>query len=409
MTFSFSSQPSSGRTYPLIPAVLALALGSFAIGVTEFTIMGLLPQAVADLGVDLPSGGILISAYAIGVVVGAPVLAAALARVDRRLSAGLLMIIFALGHLGSIFAPDYTSMLVARFLSGLPHGAYFSAAALAASHLAGPARRGQAISWVLAGLSVAMLVGAPAATWLGQATNWRSMFIVVTVLASLTVLFVFLLVPRVPAPENASIRRELSGLRSAGLWKAIIVAVIGFAGVFALYTYIAEITVQVGGMPASLIPLVLALYGVGGVAGTLLGGKMANTRPVFTVIVMIAALTVSLALFGLTSPWWLVSCLFVLTAGGTASALSPAMQVILVDSAPQSPQLAGAFNHSAFNMANAMGAWIGAGVLQAGFGVQLTPLAGAAVAAVGLVLAVLLLGGRRIQRHSTRGHKLTGE
>lgn len=393
-----------GRSFPLIPAVLALALGSFAIGTTEFAIMGLLPQAVEDLGVDLPAGGVLISAYALGVVVGAPVLAAMMARMDRRNSAALLMLVFSIGHLASLFAPDYSTMLISRFISGLPHGAYFSAAALAASHLAGPARRGQAISWVLAGLSVAMLLGSPAATWLGQVTHWRSMFILVTLLAGSSALLVFLLVPSIPAPQDASIRRELSGLRSARLWKAIIVAVVGFAGVFALYTYISEITVQVGGMPAELIPIVLSMYGVGGVIGTLLGGKLANTRPIFTLVVMIAILAVSLALFSVTAQWWLLSYLFVLLAGASASALSPAMQVVLIDAAPQAPQLAGAFNHSAFNMANAIGAWIGAGVITAGFGLQVPPLAGAMVAALGLLLAIVLLGGKRVrERRSTRG------
>lgn len=380
-----------GKPARLLPAVLALALGSFAIGTTEFTIMGLLPQAVQDLGVDLPAGGVLISAYALGVVVGAPTLAALLARVDRRVSALVLMVLFTLGHIGSFFAPGYESMLAARFISGLPHGAYFSAAALAAAHLAGPTRRGQAVGWVLSGLSVATLVGVPAATWLGQLTGWRSMFIVTAVIGLLTLAAVALSVPSVPAPSGASVRAELSGLTSAGLWRTVVVAVIGFSGVFALYTYIAAITVEVGRMPPALVPMVLGVYGIGGVLGTLLGGRLADISPERTVQWMLGALTVSLGLFTLSAPWWLLSLVFLFTAGVTASSLSPAFQVLLIDAAPRAPQLAGALNHSAFNMANAIGAWVGASVIAAGAGLQVPPAAGTALAAGGTVLAVLLL------------------
>ena len=373
-------------------------MGGFAIGTTEFAIMGLLPQAVEDLGVDLPAGGVLISAYALGVVVGAPLLAAGMARVDRRTSALWLMALFVVGHAISLWAPTYESMLVARFISGLPHGAYFSAAALAAAHLAGPARRGQAIAWVMAGLSVANLLGVPLATWLGQELGWRSMFVVTGVFGLATVLAVAVCVPTIPAPEGTSIRRELGGMASPALWKAVAVGIVGFAGMFALYTYIVPVMVEVGGMPLSLAPLVMGFYGVGMVVGTLLGGSWADRSAVRTLQWSLGLVAVSLAAFSLAAPWWWLSLIPLMAAAICASALVPSLQVLLVDSAPQSPQLAGALNHSALNLANAAGAWVGAGVIAGGATLQVPAAAGAVLAFLGLALSWILL--RRTNRLS---------
>ncbi|WP_431862496.1 MFS transporter [Micrococcus terreus] len=390
--------PSTTRQRSLLAGVLALSMGGFAIGTTEFAIMGLLPQAVEDLGVDLPAGGVLISAYALGVVVGAPLLAAGMARVDRRTSALWLMALFVVGHAISLWAPTYESMLVARFISGLPHGAYFSAAALAAAHLAGPARRGQAIAWVMAGLSVANLLGVPLATWLGQELGWRSMFVVTGVFGLATVLAVAVCVPTIPAPEGTSIRRELGGMASPALWKAVTVGIVGFAGMFALYTYIVPVMVEVGGMPLSLAPLVMGFYGVGMVVGTLLGGSWADRSAVRTLQWSLGLVAVSLAAFSLAAPWWWLSLIPLMAAAICASALVPSLQVLLVDSAPQSPQLAGALNHSALNLANAAGAWVGAGVIAGGATLQVPAAAGAVLAFLGLALSWILL--RRTNRLS---------
>lgn len=386
--------PSTTRERSLLAGILALAMGGFAIGTTEFAIMGLLPQAVEDLGVDLPAGGVLISAYALGVVVGAPLLAAGMARVDRRTSALWLMALFIVGHAISLWAPTYESMLVARFVSGLPHGAYFSAAALAAAHLAGPARRGQAIAWVMAGLSVANLLGVPLATWLGQELGWRSMFVVTGIFGLATVLAVALFVPSIPAPEGTSIRRELGGMASPALWKAVAVGIVGFAGMFALYTYIVPVMVEVGGMPIALAPLVMGFYGVGMVVGTLLGGSWADRSAVRTLQWSLGLVAVALAAFSLAAPWWWLSLVPLVAAAICASALVPSLQVLLVDSAPQSPQLAGALNHSALNLANAAGAWVGAAVIAAGATLQVPAAAGAVLAVLGLALSWILLRRR---------------
>lgn len=382
----------------LLAGILALAMGGFAIGTTEFAIMGLLPQAVEDLGVDLPAGGVLISAYALGVVVGAPLLAAGMARVDRRSSALWLMALFVLGHAISLWAPTYETMLMARFVSGLPHGAYFSAAALAAAHLAGPARRGQAIAWVMAGLSVANLLGVPLATWLGQELGWRSMFVVTGVFGLITAVAVAFFVPSIPAPEGTSIRRELGGMASAALWKAVTVGIVGFAGMFALYTYIVPVMVEVGGMPIALAPLVMGFYGVGMVVGTLLGGSWADRSAVRTLQWSLGLVALALAAFSLAAPWWWLSLIPLMAAAICASALVPSLQVLLVDSAPQSPQLAGALNHSALNLANAAGAWVGAAVIAGGATLQVPAAAGAVLAFLGLALSWILL--RRTNRLS---------
>lgn len=386
--------PSTTRERSLLAGILALAMGGFAIGTTEFAIMGLLPQAVEELGVDLPAGGVLISAYALGVVVGAPLLAAGMARVNRRTSALWLMALFIVGHAISLWAPTYESMLVARFISGLPHGAYFSAAALAAAHLAGPARRGQAIAWVMAGLSVANLLGVPLATWLGQELGWRSMFVVTGIFGLATVLAVALFVPSIPAPEGTSIRRELGGMASPALWKAVAVGIVGFAGMFALYTYIVPVMVEVGGMPIALAPLVMGFYGVGMVVGTLLGGSWADRSAVRTLQWSLGLVAVALAAFSLAAPWWWLSLVPLVAAAICASALVPSLQVLLVDSAPQSPQLAGALNHSALNLANAAGAWVGAAVIAAGATLQVPAAAGAVLAVLGLALSWILLRRR---------------
>lgn len=378
----------------LLWAVLALAIGSFAIGTTEFTIMGLLPEAVADLGVSQETGGVLISMYALGVVVGAPTLAAALSAMDRRRSSMLLMALFTLGHLGALLAPAIGWMMAARFLSGLPHGAFFSAAALAAAHLAGPARRGQAVGWVLAGLSVANLLGVPVATALGQQAGWRWMFVVVAVCAALCVAATWLWVPAVPAPEGSSIRTELAGLASGRLWRTALVGILGFAGMFCLYTYIASLLTDVGGLAPQHIPLVLALYGVGMVVGTLIGGAMTDRDPVRTLRLSFLLSALMLALVFLLSPWWWAVLVPLFGVAVCGAGIAPALQVLLVDAAPDSPQLAGSLNHSALNMANAIGAWVGAGLIGAGFTAQVPAVAGAGIAAMGLLLSCTLIRRR---------------
>ncbi|NKX49572.1 MFS transporter, partial [Arthrobacter deserti] len=251
-----SSPVSTGR------AVFALAMGGFAIGTTEFAIMGLLQNVAGGLGISIPAGGQLISAYALGVVDGAPVLAALGARVPRKYMGVGLMAMFTLANLSSVLAPDFGTMLVTRFLSGLPHGAYFGIAAVIAAPLAAPARRAQAVAMVMPGLSVANVIGVPAVTWLGQNHGWRLMFLAVALIGAVTVVLVLRWVPFQPVHEGASIRRELGSLKRGQVWLALLTGIVGFGGFFAVYSYISPTMTLVTGLPEAALPLIVGLYGL---------------------------------------------------------------------------------------------------------------------------------------------------
>lgn len=377
----------TGRRLTL--AIGALAVGGFAIGTTEFTIMGLLEEMRTDLGVDYGRGGHVISAYALGVVVGAPVLATIGARKPQRTVALALMVVITLANLSSFFASGFGWMLASRFVSGLPHGAYFGVAAVIAASLADPARRGRAISMVMLGLSIANVVGVPFATWLGQQFGWRSMFLLVGVLGAVTVLLIRAFVPALPVREGASIRRELGALRRPQLWMTLLIGIVGFGGFFAVYSYISPIMTEVAGVGASLLPLVVALYGVGMVVGNIAGGRLADRSIMGSIYGVMAAITAVLLLFPLaaTAPW--SACLFVFLVGTSGSMLIPPLQARLLDVSPGAPSLASSLNHSALNTANALGAAVGGAVITAGWGFTSPALVGAGLAVLGLGVAVL--------------------
>lgn len=369
-------------------AILALSIGGFAIGVTEFAIMGLQREIVADLGVSYAQGGLLVSAYAVGVVLGAPVLALLGAGRERRSYAIFLLIIFAAAHIFSVLAQSFEMVLLGRFLSGLPHGAYFATAALMAAQMAGPAKRARAISLVLGGLAIANVSGVPAVTWVGQEFGWRWMFVVVTVLAGVTIAAILLYAPRQSAPEGASVKAEIRGLANQRLWVGILLAVVGFSGMFAIYTYLSHISVEVTGFTDSALPWVVLVFGLGMVVGNFVGGWGSDKSVLGTVLVAITLVAVFMALFGVLAqvPWLMVLLLFLI--GTSASALGPAMQTHLIDTAPSAPQLAASFHHSAFNAANALGAIMGGIVIDAGFGLRAPAFAGSIAAALGLVVAL---------------------
>src|SRR4051794_5722644 len=268
-------QPALRRGH-LVAALVALALGGFAIGTTEFVTMGLLPDIATGMGVSIPSAGHVISAYALGVVVGAPVIAALGARLPRRALLVGLMLAFLVGNGLTALAPGYGSMLLARFVAGLPHGAYFGVASLVAASLVPPRLRGRAVSSVMLGLAVANLAGVPAVTWLGQQLGWRSAYWAVAAIALLTVGSVLAVVPASPAHPGASVRTELGALRRPQVVLTLLVGVVGFGGMFAVYSYIAPLATDVAGISRGAIPAVLLVYGVGGVVGTMLGGRLAD-------------------------------------------------------------------------------------------------------------------------------------
>lgn len=380
-------------------AVFALAIGGFGIGTTEFVAMGLLPDIASSLGVTEPTAGHLISAYALGVVVGAPVIAALTARMPRKTLLLGLMVVFTVANLASVFAPTYGTLLAARFVAGLPHGAYFGIAALVAAHLMGPQNRAKAVAHVLTGLTVATVVGVPAASWLGQHFGWRSAFglVVATGLVTLTALWFWL--PSMRSMHVTSPLTELGALKRPQVLLALLVGMVGFGGMFAVYTYVATTLTDVAGLPRGLVPLALMVFGAGMVIGNLVGGRMADRSVVGWLYTSIAALAVVLACFvpAAHNPWTALGGLFLI--GAVGSSIGPALQTRLMDVAHDAQSLAAALMHSAFNFANATGAWIGGVVIAAGYGYTAPAAAGALLAVAGLVV---LTASVLLQRFSER-------
>ena len=376
--------------------MFALALGGFGIGTTEFVAMGLLPDIAASLHVTEPAAGHVISAYALGVVVGAPLIASLTARMERKTLLLGLMAIFTVGNLASMFAPSYGTLIAARFIAGLPHGAFFGIAALVAAHLMGPQNRAKAAAHVLTGLTVATVLGVPIASWLGQAFGWRSAFGLVVAVGVITVAAIWFWLPTMNTMHVTSPLTELGALKRVQVWLALLVGMVGFGGMFAVYTYIATTLTDVAGLSRGLIPLALMVFGVGMVVGNLVGGKIADISVIRGLYGSITALGVVLAgfVFAAHNPWTALGGLFLI--GATGSAIAPALQTRLMDVAHDAQTLAAALNHSALNIANATGAWIGGLVIAAGYGYTAPAAAGAMLTVAGLVVLTLsVLLGRR--------------
>ena len=378
-------------------AVLALAVGSFGIGTTEFVAMGLLPDIAASLGISEPTAGHVISVYALGVVIGAPLIASLTGRIPRKTLLLGLMAVFTLGNLASVLAPSYGTLMAARFVAGLPHGAFFGVAALVAAHLMGPQNRAKAVAHVMCGLTVATVIGVPMASWLGQALGWRSAFALVVAVGLVTLAALWFWLPaRLRAMQSTSPLTELGALRRVQVWLALLVGMIGFGGMFAVYTYISTTMTDVAGLPRSLVPLALMVFGIGMVIGNLVGGRLADRSVVRALYLSMGMLGAVLAVFVFAShnPYTAMVVLFGIGASG--SAVAPALQTRLMDVARDAQTLAAALNHSALNIGNATGAWVGGLVIAAGYGYTAPAAAGGVLAAAGiLVLTVSLLLQRR--------------
>ena len=377
-------------------AVLALALGGFGIGTTEFVAMGLLPDIAAGFGITEPTAGHVISAYALGVVVGAPTIAALTARVPRRALLLGLMAVFTLGNLASMLAPSYPTLVAARFVAGLPHGAFFGIAALAAAHLMGPRNRAKAVAYVLSGLTVATVLGVPVASWLGQALGWRSAFGLVVGIGVITLVALWFWLPaQLRTMHVSSPLAELGALRRPQVWLAVMVGMIGFGGMFAVYTYISTTMTDVAGLPRNLVPLALMVFGLGMVVGNLVGGRLADTSVVRALYLSLGALGLVLLIFVAAAHNPFTALLVLFAIGAAGSAVGPALQTRLMDVAQDAQTLAAALNHSALNIGNAAGAWVGGLVIAAGYGYTAPAAAGAVLAGCGLlVLTVSVLLGR---------------
>ncbi|MFD8221637.1 MFS transporter [Streptomyces sp. NPDC059697] len=369
-------------------ALLALAVGAFGIGTTEFVMMGLLPDVADDLHISIPSAGHLVSAYALGVVIGAPLLAAATARMSRRKVLIALMGLFVAGNALSAFAPDYHWLLAARFVSGLPHGAFFGVGAVVATNLVAPERKARSVSLMFLGLTVANIAGVPVATFIGQHFGWRATFLGVSAIGLAAIASLAFLIPRdhTHAPTGG-LRGELAALRSLPVWLALGTTVAGFGALFSAYSYITPMLTESAGYADSSVTLLLALFGVGATVGNLVGGRLADHSLRGTLFGGLVSLVTVLALFPvLMSAQW--SAAVAVTLLGTAAFITGSpLQLMVMEKASAAPSLASSANQAAFNLANAGGAWIGGVALAAGFGTTSPALAGGLLAVLGLAVA----------------------
>ncbi|SHM69524.1 MFS transporter [Cryptosporangium aurantiacum] len=379
-------------------AVLSLALGGFAVGLTEFVAMGLLPEMAQGLLPDryahstsdaVATTGWTITAYALGVVVGAPVIAALTARMARKKLVLGLLALFAAGTVASAVAPTFPLVLLARFVAALPHGAYFGAAGMVAAALIGPGSQAKGFAAVLSGLTAANIFGVPLITGLGQATSWRWAYLAIAGMFVLTLLAVLATVPPIAAAPGGSPRRELEAFRTPQVWMAAAVASIGFAGFFAVYSYIAPITVHVAGLSPSAVPWVLATIGLGMTVGNLVGGALGDRNLRRSILLGLGAVVVTAALFALVARYPVGLFVTAFAVGAACLVNAPTLQARLIAVAPRAQLMGAAINQSATNVANSLGAALGGLVIAWGFGYTSPAWVGAGLALAGLTLAVL--------------------
>ena len=388
-----SDAPVPRRVYKF--AVFALAVGAFAIGVTEFATMGLLPHIARELGITVPQAGHAVSFYAIGVVVGAPLITTIAAHMDRKTLLLGLMGLFTLGNVASMLAPDATLFNIARFVSGLPHGAYLGIGAIVASSLVAPNRRGRAMSRVMLGLTIANIFGVPFAAALGNMLGWRSAYALVAVLGILTVIMVAIAVPRVKLSAVPSARGEMKALARPQIILTLVAGSVGFGGMFAVYTYITPTMTEVAGVPEVAIPWVLAVYGLGMTAGSLIAGPLVDKSIERSGIGGMILSALVLAVFGAFTHIAAVAIIALFLIGIAGSMITTALQMRLLRDSHDAPSLSAAMNHAAFNFANALGAWLGGIVITAGLGYRAPAWVGVGLCVAGLVVIIIAIVLRR--------------
>ncbi|OKJ62622.1 MFS transporter [Streptomyces sp. CB02261] len=369
-------------------ALLALAVGAFGIGTTEFVIMGLLPEIAADYSVSIPAAGLLVTGYALGVVVGAPLLTVLGTKVSRKRMLMLLMGLFVLGNLLSALAPSFGLMLTGRVVASLAHGSFFGIGSVVAAELVAPEKKAGAIATMFTGLTVANIVGVPLGTFIGQAVGWRTTFAVVAALGVIGLLGIAKLVPATPRPEGARLRGELMAFRNPQVLLAMAMTVLGFGGVFAAITYVAPMMTEVAGYSDGAVTWLLVLFGVGMFLGNLLGGRFADRALMPLLYATLGGLALVLALFTVTAHHRILAAITILLVGALGFATVPPLQKRVLDQAHGAPTLASAVNIGAFNLGNALAAWLGGIVISAGFGYTSPNWVGAVLAAAALVLAV---------------------
>lgn len=378
-------------SYSLFWVIFALGLGGFCIGTTEFVAMGLIQEIASNLQVSVPEAGHFISAYALGVVIGAPVIAIFAAKVPRKTMLLLLMLFYALANLATALANDAVWVLISRFVAGLPHGAYFGIASLVAAELAGPQKRATAVARIMLGLTLATVLGVPMATWLGQSFGWRAGFELSALLAVICVFAVAALLPKVPVQATASIRMELAGLKNLQMWMTLSIGAIGFGGLFSVYTYISPILTEYTHANIQIVPVALAVLGLGMVVGGLTAGWLAdkNLNRTMIAVLISSACSFVLASFLMEQLYSALIALFLI--GLSIIGLGGALQIKLMDVAGNAQTLAASLNHSAFNFANALGAFLGGWVIHQQMGWMAPIWVGFVLSLIGLAILLMTL------------------
>ncbi|RDV11209.1 MFS transporter [Arthrobacter sp. RT-1] len=378
--------------------LLALALGGFGIGLTEFVIMGLLPEVAADFGVSEASAGWFISGYALAVVVGALGLTAGVTRFDRKPVLATLLLLFIVGNLLSATSSGYWPMMLGRVIAALAHGAFFGIGAVVAADMVAPAKRAGAIALMFTGLTAANVLGVPFGTLLGQAAGWRATFWAITVIGVVALAGILALVPATAGTRGQAggLRRELQAFRSGQVWLSIAVTILGFGGMFGAFTYIAYTLTEVSGFAATTVPWLLIVFGVGLFAGNTLGGKAADRNVDRTLLVVLAVLGAVLVAFALTAGNQVLTVASLVLMGGFGFATVPGLQMRVMKYASTAPTLASGANIGAFNVGNALGAWLGGVTITAGLGYTSPIWAGAGITLLGLaVMAFAAAAARR--------------
>jgi DHA1 family inner membrane transport protein len=381
--------------------ILALAVSAFAIGTTEFVIMGLVPDVAADLHVTIPQAGLLISAYALGVVIGGPLLAIATSKLPRKQALLWLMALFVFGNLLCALAPTYPWLMSARVVTSLSHGSFFGAAAIVAAHLVPPGQSSRAIALMFAGLTVANIIGVPLGTLLGQHFGWRATFWAVALLGVIAIGAIATLVPALTDLPAARLREELRVLRKTQVWLALAMTVFGFGGVFTVFTFITPMLEHEAHFAPQTMSLLLGLFGFGATIGTLIGGRLADWKLMRALVVSMLILIALDVLFAGTMQSAAAAAIGVFALGVFGFSVGPGLQARSQQQASEAPLLASTLNQSAFNLGNAGGAFIGANLLAAGAGYPVLPLAAAALSTIGLGLTLFSawLEWRSVARH----------
>ena len=370
-------------------ALLALAIGAFGIGTTEFVAMGLLPDIAGEFGVSIPTAGWIVSAYALGVVVGAPVTTVLGTRLGRKTMLLLLMGLFLLGNLLTALAPTFGALLLGRLITSFAHGSFFGIGSVVAAELVAPSKKAGAIAFMFTGLTVANIVGVPLGTFVGHAVGWRATFGGIAILGVLGLIGIATLVPTLPRPQGARLRLEVAALGNVQVLLAMAMTVLGFGGVFAAITYIAPMMTGVAGYADGSVTWLLVLFGVGMFLGNILGGRYADRALMPMLYVTLGGLALVLALFTITAHDKALAAITILLVGGLGFATVPPLQKRVLDQAQGAPTLASAVNIGAFNLGNALAAWLGGVVIAAGLGYTAPNWVGALLASSALALAFL--------------------